>query len=138
MRTERSPGFSTRSMSRNMPTKFSRHLAKNRVGNITGLSIMREFLIVSLLLLLLGVAFACNKSSGTAGSTSNTTATSRSADDDAPRISLADAKKAFDDGSAVFIDTRPADVYKQEHVKGSLNITKDTLEARYSELPKDK
>src|SRR5678815_4567757 len=36
---------------------------------------------------------------------------------DAPRISLADAKKAYDAG-ATFVDVRDATAYKMEHVKG--------------------
>ncbi|MBS1797514.1 MAG: hypothetical protein JSS81_27065 [Acidobacteria bacterium] len=58
--------------------------------------------------------------------------------DNAPRISLADAKKAFDEGGVLFIDTRGADQYKQEHIKGAINIPADAFESRYSEVPKDK
>ncbi len=58
--------------------------------------------------------------------------------DDAPRISLADAKKEFDAGTAVFIDTRAADIYKQEHVKGAINITFETLNSKLDSLPKGK
>lgn len=56
----------------------------------------------------------------------------------APRISLADAKKAFDDGNVIFIDTRGEIQYKQEHVKGSINIQAEALQTRYAEVPKDK
>jgi hypothetical protein len=59
-------------------------------------------------------------------------------DDGAPRISLADAKADFDAGSAVFIDTRPEDTYKQEHVKGAINITLMDDAAKYSSIPKGK
>jgi 3-mercaptopyruvate sulfurtransferase SseA len=58
--------------------------------------------------------------------------------EDAPRISLADAKKAFDAGTAVFIDTRPEDTYKQEHVKGAINITLQDDASKYSSIPKGK
>ena len=58
--------------------------------------------------------------------------------DDAPRISLADAKKAFDDGTAVIIDVRDEAAYKQEHIKGSLNIPTATLDAKVKEIPKGK
>lgn len=58
--------------------------------------------------------------------------------DDAPRITLADAKKDFDAGSAVFIDTRGADSYKQEHVKGAINISLDAVATRYKEIPTGK
>ena len=58
--------------------------------------------------------------------------------DDAPRITLADAKKDFDSGKAIFIDTRSADAFKLERVKGAINITTNDSEARYKEIPKDK
>jgi Rhodanese-like domain len=58
--------------------------------------------------------------------------------DDAPRISLVDAKKDFDDGSAVFIDTRADTVYRQEHIRGAINITSETLKDKIKDLPKNK
>jgi len=58
--------------------------------------------------------------------------------DDAPRISLADAKKMYDDGTAFFIDSRPEDSYKTEHIKGAVNITIDTLKEKLKGLPKNK
>ena len=58
--------------------------------------------------------------------------------DDAPRITLADAKAAFDAGSAVFVDTRAATAYNDEHIKGALNIPKDKLAEKIGDLPKDK
>ncbi len=58
--------------------------------------------------------------------------------DDAPRISLADAKKDFDAGNVVFIDTRAEATYKQEHIKGAINIPMEAVEARYKDIPKGK
>lgn len=58
--------------------------------------------------------------------------------DDAPRITLAEAKKVYDDGSAVFVDTRPAESFKQEHVKGAINITAADIDAKADTLPKGK
>ncbi len=58
--------------------------------------------------------------------------------DEAPRISLADAKKDFDAGNAVFVDTRAESAYKNEHIKGSLNLPMEAVEARYKEIPTDK
>jgi predicted sulfurtransferase len=58
--------------------------------------------------------------------------------DDAPRISLADAKKDFDAGNVVFVDTRAAVAYQQEHVKGAINIPMEAVETRYKEIPTDK
>jgi 3-mercaptopyruvate sulfurtransferase SseA len=59
-------------------------------------------------------------------------------DDEAPRITLADAKKEFDAGTAVFIDARGADSYKDEHIKGAINISADTLDKSIKSIPKDK
>lgn len=58
--------------------------------------------------------------------------------DDAPRISLEEAKKDFDAGKVLFIDTRGEAQYKQEHIKGAINIPADTFQTRYTEVPKDK
>jgi 3-mercaptopyruvate sulfurtransferase SseA len=58
--------------------------------------------------------------------------------DDAPRISLADAKKDFDAGNVVFVDTRAEIAYKQEHIKGSLNVPMEAVETRYKEIPTNK
>ena len=57
--------------------------------------------------------------------------------DNAPRITLADAKKAFDAGDAIFVDSRPEAAYKVEHIKGAINISGDVLEAHLKELPKE-
>ena len=58
--------------------------------------------------------------------------------DDAKRISLADAKKEFDADNVIFIDTRAEASYKNEHIKGAINITEQTIEEKYKEIPKDK
>ena|SRR5688572_12599519 len=58
--------------------------------------------------------------------------------DNAPRITLADAKRDFDAGKAIFIDTRSADAYNLEHIKGAINITLNDVNTRYTEIPKDK
>ena len=55
-----------------------------------------------------------------------------------PRINLADAKKAFDEGGVIFVDTRAETSYKQEHVKGAINIPAEAFQTRYAEVPKDK
>jgi 3-mercaptopyruvate sulfurtransferase SseA len=58
--------------------------------------------------------------------------------DDAPRITLEEAKKAFDEGKAFIIDARAEEAYKAEHIKGAVNIRQDTLDARLKEIPRDK
>ncbi|HQZ96690.1 MAG TPA: rhodanese-like domain-containing protein [Pyrinomonadaceae bacterium] len=56
-------------------------------------------------------------------------------DSDVPRITVEDAKKAFDDGNAVFVDARAEDIYKQEHIKGAV-IIKGAQDDRFDALPK--
>ena len=50
------------------------------------------------------------------------------------RISLADAKAAFDAGEAVFLDVRDAQSYAETHVVGALNIPINELPQRLGEL----
>ena len=59
-------------------------------------------------------------------------------DADVPRISPEDAKKEYDNGTAVIIDSRAEAAFKQEHVKGALNIPLGSPESRFSEIPKGK
>ena len=110
---------------------------------------MKKFLSLSALLTIaLLIGTAC-QSASTANMTANNTnkvlptnsapkADEHGHADDAPRISLADAKKDFDAGSAIFVDTRDEAAYKSEHIKGSINISMNAVEAKYTELPKDK
>src|SRR5688500_4542987 len=58
--------------------------------------------------------------------------------DNVRRISVADAKKAIEQGEAVMVDVRPKMQYDQSHIKGSLSVPKNELPGRLSELPKDK
>lgn len=57
---------------------------------------------------------------------------------DIKRVSLADAKAAFDLKEAVFVDARDAASYAQGHIPGALSIPADELTSRLNELsPKD-
>lgn len=50
------------------------------------------------------------------------------------RISLADAKKAFDQNQAVFVDVRSSDTFQVGHIPGAVNIPLGDLETRLKEL----
>ena len=56
---------------------------------------------------------------------------------DAPRISLADAKKAYDAGATV-VDVRDVTAYNTEHIKGALHIPIAEAAAKEDKLPKGK
>ena len=96
-----------------------------------------------------GVLTACQNSAAPLKIESAKTNTNSAADapkkdehgdqaDAAPRITLADAKKDFDAGNVVFVDTRAEATYKQEHVKGAINMPMEAVEARYKEIPTGK
>lgn len=54
------------------------------------------------------------------------------------RITVKELKDAFDKKAVLIVDTRGPDAYAQEHIKGSINIPEGNLDARISELPRDK
>ncbi|HVT04513.1 MAG TPA: rhodanese-like domain-containing protein [Thermoanaerobaculia bacterium] len=58
--------------------------------------------------------------------------------EEARRISVEDAKKAFDAKRAVIVDVRAMQQWGIEHVKGSIHIPEADLMGRLGELPKDK
>ncbi|MDQ3711655.1 MAG: rhodanese-like domain-containing protein [Acidobacteriota bacterium] len=99
--------------------------------------------LVILAVFALSVLTACQSASTANKAANNSNKSAPKADehghtDDAPRISLADAKKDFDAGNVVFVDTRAEAAYKNEHIKGSINITTESVETRYKEIPTDK
>jgi 3-mercaptopyruvate sulfurtransferase SseA len=99
--------------------------------------------LVILAVFALSVLTACQSASTANKAANNSNKSAPKADeqghtDYAPRISLADAKKDFDAGSAIFVDTRAEASYKNEHIKGSINIPAETVETRYKEIPTDK
>ena len=53
---------------------------------------------------------------------------------DVPRVSLKDAKAAYDLKNAVFVDVRGDPYYSEGHIPGALSITFDELPARVQEL----
>ena len=51
-----------------------------------------------------------------------------------PRVSIGDAKAAYDNGVAVFIDVRNAEDYAVSHIPGALSIPLEELPGRMNEL----
>lgn len=54
--------------------------------------------------------------------------------DDVPRISAAEAYRAYTNGEAVLVDTRAPAYYQQGHAAGAINIPLGELESRLKEL----
>lgn len=58
--------------------------------------------------------------------------------DDVPRVTLSQAKGAFDAGSAVFVDVRDRVYYESSHIPGALLIPLGEIASRLGELdPQD-
>ena len=55
-----------------------------------------------------------------------------------PRIPLEAAKEKLDEGQALLIDVRSKESYDQAHAAGALSIPEEQMDARLSELPRDK
>lgn len=125
----------------NTPEKFSKHLAKHK--NIKGFmkKLQSSFLIVFAIAGLFAIA-ACTDIAEPIGISKSPTPEAPSAHpndgQDAPRISLADAKKGFDDKSATFIDTHPKAAYDAGHIPGAINVTMQDFEAKFDSIPKGK
>ena len=49
-------------------------------------------------------------------------------------ISLEDAKKAFDDKSAIFVDVRDESVFKAGHIQGAVNVPLLKIDTLYKKL----
>jgi 3-mercaptopyruvate sulfurtransferase SseA len=47
---------------------------------------------------------------------------------DVPRVSVEDAKAAFDSGEAVIVDVRSAEAYAEAHIAGALSIPLNNIE----------
>jgi len=55
-----------------------------------------------------------------------------------PRVSVSDAKAAFDNGEAIIVDVRNADAYTTGHIPGSISIPLGFFETDPSGLNLDK
>lgn len=60
-------------------------------------------------------------------------------EDAVPRIKVEEAKKEWDAGNIVFVDSRPETAFKQEHLPGAINIPLGPeAAAKFDTLPKGK
>jgi len=74
-----------------------------------------------------------------AADSSNRTPPAQNPEEKIPRISAEDAKKLVSENKAVIIDVRGTDLYKLNHIKGSLDFPLNKLETgEFTGLPKDK
>ena len=91
-------------------------------------------MIAAGVILMLGsVAWFVN-ANGSGAEVTTSTPAMRMPHPDIPRISVGDAKAAFDLGNAVFIDTRGEPYFSQGHIPGAVTITEDELPERLDEF----
>ena len=58
--------------------------------------------------------------------------------DEVTRVSLAEAKNAYDNKLAIFVDVRDKQAYDTEHIKGAINIQLGEFEVNPTDLDLDK
>jgi hypothetical protein len=58
-------------------------------------------------------------------------------DDGVPRVSVGDAKTAYDLNQAVFVDVRDAVFYRESRIAGAVSIPLSELESRLNELDRE-
>src|SRR5437763_679217 len=110
---------------------------------------MRRFYYLSAAVMLAIIVLAACKSTdksagtGTGGgavvsNASTTSSTPNVPSDGVRRVTTVELRDMLDKGTAVVIDTRGADSYKANHIKGSISVPVDQVANKISELPRDK
>ena len=108
---------------------------------------MRRFYSLSavamLAIIVLAACKSTDKSAGTGGSAvvynaSTTSSTPNVPSDGVRRVTTVELRDMLDKGTAVVIDTRGADSYKANHIKGSISVPVDQVANKINELPRDK
>ena len=101
------------------------------------LKLFSAFILAALL------SFACNKAAPPIAVTPSPTPRIAAIDEhgheegsDAPRITLAEAKKDFDAKSAVFVDTHAPDQFEIQHIPGAVNIPANNIGTKADKLNK--
>jgi len=59
-------------------------------------------------------------------------------DAEVPRVSVDQAKAAFDRGDAVIVDVRGAEAYARSHIAGALEVSLSAIQTDPANLPLDK
>jgi rhodanese-related sulfurtransferase len=113
------------------------------------MKISSTFCRLSLIVAVSALTFACTKPGAadkpvsaapvSAANSSNPTSPVQNPENKISRIKADEAKKLVEEGKAIIIDVRGTDAYKLTHIKGSLDIPLNKIEAGdFAGLPKDK
>jgi hypothetical protein len=90
-----------------------------------------------LILIFGAVVFFINNQGGQTLAAAPLASESRIPYPDVPRVSLADARAAYETGTAVFIDVRGEPFYSEAHIAGAQSIPEEDLPGHLDELAKD-
>lgn len=98
----------------------------------------------ALALCISGALVACSPQDGSApavktapGQAAQATPAAQHADE-TRRVSIEEAQKAVEAGTAIFVDVRDEHSYQTSHIKGARNIPLKEVDKRAGELPADK
>ena len=104
--------------------------------------VKKKIYILLVVIVLVFTMPACNTSSPMAEATVATTQTLAAnlpeSEAAVPRVPVAEAKAAFDSGSAIIVDVRGSEAYAAGHVPGALNIQLEEFETNPANLKLDK
>jgi 3-mercaptopyruvate sulfurtransferase SseA len=89
----------------------------------------RKFLLLPVLL---GLALACSFLTSTQPAPE--IGEPQIPESEVPRTSLEEAKAAYDNGTAIFVDVRAVSSYEEGHIPGALSIPLTEIERRMGEL----
>lgn len=87
-----------------------------------------------LLILAAVMLLSQNRTSQTASLTSDSSGHEEETFPEIERVSLEDAKAAFDSGTAIFVDVRGDQAYAASHIAGSVSLPLTQIESRLDEL----
>jgi Rhodanese-like domain len=114
---------------------------------------MRLFASLSAAIILAALAFVgCNSRDGSGSAARSSSSSSNSGSspgsvagpttsmpgDGVRRITTAELRDALEKGTAIVVDVRSPESYKQAHIKGALSIPEAEIASRKDELPRDK
>jgi 3-mercaptopyruvate sulfurtransferase SseA len=91
----------------------------------------KNFLVISLLLI---TVLACNVSLPQTQGQGNLPLS----EDAVPRVTVDEAKAAYESGEAIIVDVRSSEAYAGGHITGAISIPLDQFESNIANAPLDK